>query len=82
MKLNEFDLKGQLSVGNKIRLETRKAGRADCICSNETAYYPPLAQVQHFAPGVSTVGVFKSRGLGVQWTSPGDRNAYMATFAY
>ncbi len=82
MSLDEFDLKGKLSVGKKIRLETRKAGRGDCICSNEAAYYPPLAQVQHFAPGVSTVGVFKSRELGVQWTSPGDRNAYMATFTY
>lgn len=82
MTLDELELKGKLAVGDKIRLETRKAGRGDCICSNETAYYPPLAQVQHFAPGVSTVGEFKSRGLGVQWTSPGDRNAYMATFAY
>lgn len=82
MTLNELELKGKLAVGNKIRLETRKAGRGDCICSNESAYYPPLAQVEHFAPSVSTVGEFKSRGLGVQWTSPGDRNAYIATFAY
>jgi len=82
MTLNEVELKGKLQVGNKIHLETRKAGLGDCICSNETAYYPPLAQVQHFAPGVSTVGVFKCRGLGVRWTSPGDRNTYMATFAY
>lgn len=82
MTLDELDLKGKLAVGSKIRLETRKAGLGDCICSNESAYYPPLAQVQHFAPGVSMVGEFKSRGLGVQWTSPGARNAYMATFAY
>jgi len=82
MSLDEFELKGKLKVGDKMRLETRKAGRGDCICSNESAYYPPLAQVRHFAPAVSTVGDFKSRGLGVQWTSPGDRNAYMATFAY
>jgi hypothetical protein len=82
MTLDELDLKGKLAVGSKIRLETRKAGLGDCICSNESAYYPPLAQVQHFAPGVSIVGEFKSRGLGVQWTSPGARNAYMATFAY
>ncbi len=82
MSLDEFALKGKLTVGKKIRLETRKAGLGDCICSNESAYYPPLAQVQHFAPGVSTVGVFKSGGLGVQWTSPDARNAYMATFAY
>jgi len=82
MTLNELALTGELAVGDKVRLETRKAGRGDCICSNETAYYPPLAQVQHFAPGVSTIGNFKSNGLGVQWTSRGDRNAYMATFAY
>ena len=82
MTLDELELKGKLAVGDKIRLETRKAGRGDCICSNEVAYYPPLAQVQHFAPGVSTVGDFKNRGLGVRWSSPGDRNAYMATFEY
>jgi hypothetical protein len=82
MTLNDQDLKGKLKVGNTMRLETRKAGLSDCICSNESAYYPPLAQVQYSAPGVSTVGEFKCRGLGVQWSCPGDRNTYMATFAY
>jgi hypothetical protein len=82
MSLDDVELKGKLVVGTRIRLETRKAGLGDCICSNETAYYPPLADVQYFAPGVSTVGEFKCRGLGVRWSSPGDRNSYMATFAY
>jgi len=82
MSLDEEALKGKLNVGNKIQLETRKAGRADCICSNEAAYYPPLAQVQFFAPGVTEVGEFQAGGLGKRWSIPGARSAYMATFAY
>ena len=82
MSLDEEALKGKLNVGDKVQLQTRKAGKADCICSNETAYYPPLAQVQFFAPGVTEVGEFQARGLGSRWSIPGARSAYMATFAY
>ena len=82
MSLNELELKGKLEVKDAVKLEARKAGPDDCICSNESAYYPPLAKVEHFAPGVAMVGQFKGRGLGVRWSTPGDRSVYMATFAY
>lgn len=82
MSLDEIRLIGRLSVGDDVKLLTRRAGLKDCICSNETAFYPPLARVDHFAPGVTTVGEFSSRGLGVRWSIPESRSAYMATFTY
>ena len=82
MKLNEIELKANLNVGKDVKVTTRKAKPEDCICSNESAYYPPLAKVENFAPGVTTTGEFKGRGLGSRWSTPGARSAYMATFAY
>lgn len=82
MSLDEYELNGKLSAGKAVQLETRRARKDDCICSNERAYYPPLAELANFAPGVTTVGEFKGRGLGSQWSTPGDRSAYMATFDY
>lgn len=82
MSLDETKLTGQLSVAKDVKLVTRKAGKADCICTNEEACYPPLAKVEHWAPGVALVGHFKGRGLGARWSTPGARSTYMATFAY
>jgi hypothetical protein len=90
MSLDIATLSGKLDVGNKlsggkksdVRLITRKARPDDCICSNETAYYPPLTEVANFVPGVATVGEFKGRGLGSRWSMPGARNVYMGTFSY
>ena len=82
MSLDEYELNGKLSAGKVVELETRRARKDDCICSNESAYYPPLTELANFAPGVTTVGEFKGRGLGSQWSTPGSRSAYMATFDY
>ena len=82
MSLNEYELQGKLKAGKVVQVETRKARLDDCICSNESAYYPPLAEVQNFAAGVTTIGEFKARGLGVRWSTPESRSAYLATFRY
>ena len=82
MSLDEYELVGKLSAGKAVKLETRKARPEDCICSNESAYYPPLAELENFAAGVTTVGEFKGRGLGTRWSTPGTRSAYLAQFAY
>ncbi len=81
MSLDTLELRGDLQVGDAVQLSTRKANPGDCICGNELAFYPPLAQVENFAPGVSLVSRFTGRGLGQQWSSHDDRSAYMATFA-
>ncbi|MFP6648514.1 MAG: DUF1326 domain-containing protein [Pirellulaceae bacterium] len=82
MKLDLLELRGELSAGTQVTLKTRKARPEDCICSNESAYYPPLASVENFVPGVTIEGRFNGRGLGTRWSTPGDRSSYMATFNY
>lgn len=82
MSLDTANLDGKLQVGKVAKLVTRKANQGDCICSNETAYYPPLAEVENFAAGVTIDGEFRGRGLGRTWSIPATRSAYMATFAY
>ena len=82
MALNVSDLEGSLKAGKDVQVVTRKARQSDCICSNEVAFYPPLAQVQNFAAGVTSIGEFTGRGLGSRWSTPDNRGAYMATFAY
>jgi hypothetical protein len=82
MSLDEFELVGKLEAGNCVTLHTRKANKKDCICSNEAAYYPPLAKVKNFAAGVTVDGSVNGRGLGTRWSIPDTRSAYMATFRY
>jgi hypothetical protein len=81
MSLDTQELSGRLQAGKIARLVTRKARPGDCICSNEVAYYPPLARVAQFAPGVTIDGQFTGRGLGTRWSIPDTRSAYMATFS-
>jgi hypothetical protein len=82
MRLDVSELTGELRAGNCVELITRQARPGDCICSNESAYYPPLAKVEHFAPGVTISGNISARGLGTRWSIPDSRTAFMATFAY
>lgn len=82
MSLDLGSLAGRLQAGKIVKLATRKAKATDCICTNEVAYYPPLAQLQNFAAGVATEAEYKGRGLGTTWSTPGARSAYMATFVY
>ncbi|MBW3596924.1 MAG: DUF1326 domain-containing protein [Planctomycetes bacterium] len=82
MSLELSDLTGNLSAGKDVTLVTRKARPGDCICSNESAYYPPLAKLESFVPGVTIEGRFSGKGLGSRWSTPGDRSAYMGLFSY
>lgn len=82
MSLNEAELEGKLEAGKDVKITTRKVRPTDCICSNEVAYYPPLAQVDTCAAGVTTIGEFNGRGLGSRWSTPESRSAYMARFTY
>ena len=81
MRLNTATLEAHLTAGRHVELVTRKARPGDCICSNEAAYYPPLAKVEHCAPGVTIEGQITARPLGIRWAIPDTRTAYMATFA-
>ncbi len=82
MSLDRDSLVGTLVAGREVKLATRKARATDCICSNEVAFYPPLAPVEHFAAGITTEGEFRGTGLGARWSTPQSRSAYVATFRY
>lgn len=82
MTLDRTKLTGNLEAGKAVKLVTRKARKGDCICSNEAAFYPPLAQVTSFVPGVTIDGGFRGRGLGSNWSIPDSRTAYMGLFEY
>jgi hypothetical protein len=80
MNMDIVDLTGDLSVGEFVKLKARKARPGDCICSNESAYYPPLTQLAGFVPGVTIEGEIRARSLGTRWSIPDTRTAYLGTF--
>ncbi len=82
MQFDVGQLTASVKVGDFARLETRKARPGDCICSNESAYYPPLTGLQGFVPGVTVDGEVKARRLGTRWSIPNSRTAYLGTFEY
>lgn len=82
MSLDTAELRGNLQAGELVKLTTRKAKATDCICSNEVAYYPPLAKVDRFAAGVSIEAEYNGKGLGTRWSTPNSRSAYMGEFVY
>ena len=80
---HQFDfteLTAKVEVGDLIRLDTRKARKGDCICSNESAYYPPLTSLSGFVPGVTIEGDVTAHSLGTRWSIPDTRTAYLGTF--
>jgi hypothetical protein len=82
MSLDSVELRGELKAGDAVTLTTRKAKPTDCICSNEVAFYPPLTDVNRFAAGVSIEAEYKGSGLGVNWSAPESRSAYVGEFRY
>jgi len=80
LTLNVSKLSASLDAGKSIKLRTRKARPEDCICSNESAYYPPLSKLTNFAPGVTLEGDVSGRALGTKWSIPDSRSSYMGTF--
>ncbi|MBX7166998.1 MAG: DUF1326 domain-containing protein [Pirellulales bacterium] len=82
MALDHLEMVGRLQVGRIAELETRKLGKADCVCTNEMIYYPPLAAVDNSEAAYTVEGRFDGRGLGVKWNNRSSRSAFLATFCY
>lgn len=82
MSLDSVELAGKLEAGDCVKLTTRRAKPGDCICSNEVAFYPPLAKVNRFAPGVAVEAEYRGTGLGATWSNPESRSVYMGEFSY
>ena len=71
MQFDTVELTATVDVGDFAHLKTRKARAGDCICSNESAYYPPLTGLQGFVPGVTMEGEVKARRVGNALVDPG-----------
>ena len=71
-----------LKAGDQVALKTRKLKKGDCVCSNEVIFYPPLAEVDNSAPAYTLEGRYSGRDLGVKWSEPNTRSAFLATFTY
>lgn len=80
MQFDRDAVTAKLHVDKFAELKTRKARPGDCICSNESAYYPPLTKLQGFVPGVTIEGEVSARRLGTRWSIPDSRTAYLGTF--
>ena len=72
-----------LRAGDWIDLDTRAIGPQDHLCGNEEVFYPPLAggpsQVTAI-PAVTVAYDFRGPGLGMVWSSPGKRSAFVGRF--
>jgi len=81
MQLDHVDRVAQLQAGDEVTIQTRMLQNGDCVCSNEEIYYPPLAKVENSSPAFTLEGKFNGRGLGVKWSAPLTRSAFLATFS-
>jgi hypothetical protein len=73
-----------LRAGDWVELATRAIGPQDHLCGNEEVYYPPLAAGHSrvtAVPAVTLEHEFRGPGLGMVWSSPGKRSAFVGRFA-
>lgn len=70
-----------LKAGDVVELRTRGLRHDDHLCGNEEVYYDPLTPTQGAVPAVTLVHAFRGPELGITWSSPGKRSAFVGTFA-
>ncbi|MES1243914.1 MAG: DUF1326 domain-containing protein [Acidobacteriota bacterium] len=70
-----------LKAGDLVELRTRGLNHGDHLCGNEEVYYPPLTSVEDAVPAVTLVHAFRGAGLGMTWSSPDKRSAFVARFS-
>ena len=72
--------KGVFTAGDFAKIETRKLKKGDCVCSNETVFYPPLTKVENSHPAYTLNMTYDGKGLSNTWTTINRRSAFLATF--
>lgn len=82
MTADHFAAAGTLKAGDLAELSTRQLKKGDCVCSNETTFYPPLCDVKNAVPAYTVAGNFSGPALGTNWSNPGTRSAFLASFSY
>src|SRR5271165_5532219 len=70
-----------LTAGSLAKIETRAMTEGDQICHNEEVWYQPLSRTSHAMPAYALSHEFEGKGLGVTWSSPDKRSAFVASFS-
>lgn len=70
----------RVRAGQVAEIETRALTHHDRHCGNEIVFYPPLTQAQA-SPAATVSHAYRGRQLGVTWSSPGKRSAFVGTFS-
>lgn len=70
-----------LTAGDLIELRTRGLNHDDHLCGNEEVYYSPLARIEGAVPAVTLSHTFRGKGLGMTWSSPDKRSAFVGRFS-
>ena len=73
--------KGVFTAGKFARIETRKLKGGDCVCTNETVFYPPLNKVDNAHPAYTLDLTYQGEGLNSTWKTMNRRSAFLATFS-
>lgn len=70
-----------VKAGDIATIKTRCLGDGDHICGNETAFYPPLTEVEAAVPAYTSEGSYRGDGLNATWNEQGRRGAFIGTFS-
>ena len=81
LKTDHLAGKGVFKAGNFASIETRRMQKGDCVCTNETVFYPPLCKVDNAHPAYTLTMAFNGKGLNSNWTTVNKRSAFLATFS-
>lgn len=71
---------GKFSAGEMAKIETRKMRKGDCVCSNESVFYPPLTEVSNSQAAFTRNMTFGGDSLNSTWSTINKRSAFLATF--
>lgn len=72
---------GVFKAGGLAAIETRPLKKGDCVCSNESCFYLPLANVDNSSPAYANTLSYTGYGLDSRWTLHNIRSAVLGTFA-
>ena len=70
-----------LTAGELAKIQTRAMAEGDQICHNESVWYQPLSRTSHAMPAYALANQYEGTGLGVTWSSPDKRSAFIASFS-
>jgi hypothetical protein len=73
-------MNASLTAGALARIQTRAMNEGDHLCGNELAWYRPLSKLNHSMPAYALANNFRGQGLGVTWSSPDKRSAFIGSF--